>query len=121
LNERAREQISALLREMPEGRIIPDEELEQLGAFFPDRRFGELIFLVHEGVLIVPSHMGERPITAMHGYHPSEPQSFAAIFSNRPIPAETTAIPHIYELMRSHAEGAHAQNQPKPLLEHSAK
>ena len=51
---------------------------------FPDAAFGELIFLVKEGILIVPSDMGERPIRAMHGYHPSEPQSYAALLTNQP-------------------------------------
>jgi hypothetical protein len=36
------------------------------GRVWQDRhRFGELIFLVNEGVLIVPSDMGERPLRAM--------------------------------------------------------
>src|SRR5439155_11611766 len=68
-NQRARELIVQQLSQVPQGRILPDEELEQLHTLFPDRYFGELIFLVREGVLIVPSDMGERPIRAMHGYH----------------------------------------------------
>jgi hypothetical protein len=67
---------------VPEGRILPDAELEELGALFPDRYFGELIFLVEEGVLIVPSHMGERPIRAMHGYHPDAPHSYASMLTS---------------------------------------
>ena len=76
-NDHARRQITKRLQQVPQGRIVPDAELEELGTLFPDRYFGELIFLVQEGVLIVPSHMGERPIRAMHGYHPSDPQSYA--------------------------------------------
>jgi len=83
-NERAREQIAACLEPIPEGRILPDRELERLRCLFPDRYFGELIFLVNEGVLIVPSHMGERPIRAMHGYHPDNPHSHAALLTNQP-------------------------------------
>jgi len=64
--------LRACLGAIPEGRILSDGELEQLHTLFVDRYFGELIFLVDEGVLIVPSHMGERPIRAMHGYHPAE-------------------------------------------------
>jgi len=60
-NERARQQIIDSLGRVPQGRIVPDSELQQMRTFFPDRYFGELIFLVKEGVLIVPSHMGERP------------------------------------------------------------
>ncbi len=96
----ARQLITRALGEVPEGRIVPDDELRRLHAFFEDRYFGELIFLVQEGVLIVPSHMGERPIRAMHGYHPTDPQSYACLLTNQPsIPADITHIPHIYRLM----------------------
>lgn len=108
-NENARTQITESLRPIPEGRILPDEELERLRALFTDRHFGELIFLVREGVLIVPSHMGERPLRAMHGYHPSEKHSYAALFTNQAaVPEDITAIPDLYRLMVREAESAHA-------------
>ncbi len=113
-NERARREITRLLRQVPEGRILPDTELEELRVLFPDRYFGELIFLVREGVLIVPSHMGERPIYAMHGYHPNDKHSYAALLTNRAdLPAEVTAIPHMFQLMVQDAELAHARNAVK--------
>jgi len=83
-----------------------------LHCLFPDRYFGELIFLMREGVLIVPSHMGERPIRAMHGYHPEEKHSYAALLTNQPeIPDSITAIPHIYGLMVRDALLAQEQNK----------
>lgn len=101
----ARAQITATLEQLPEGRIISDEELRELGAFFPDHYFGELIFLVREGVLIVPSHMGERPIRGMHGYHPEEKHSYAVLFTNqKEIPQDITSIPDIYKLMVREAD-----------------
>lgn len=109
-NEEARRQIGCCLAAVPQGRILGDDELKRLGAFFPDHHFGEMIFLVKEGVLIVPSHMGERPIRAMHGYHPSERHSYAALFSNHPIPERISAIPHIYNLMTEMAGFAYAAN-----------
>jgi hypothetical protein len=113
-NSKAREQVTAALSEINQGRIVPDAELKELRAFFPDGRFGELIFLVKEGVLIVPSHMGERPIRAMHGYHPSEKQSYAALFTNQvDVPADITAIPDIFRLMVRDAELAKERNDPK--------
>lgn len=116
-NPAARAVITECLNKVPQGRIVPDGELAQLRALFPDRYFGELIFLVKEGVLIVPSHMGERPITAMHGYHPEEPHSYAALLSNRfDIPEGVTAIPHIYDLMSADAVFAHAANA-EPISE----
>ncbi|MDO8543322.1 MAG: alkaline phosphatase family protein [Opitutaceae bacterium] len=67
-NEPARRTVTEELGKVPEGQILSDAELADLGTLFPDRYFGELIFLMEEGTLIVPSHMGERPIRAMHGY-----------------------------------------------------
>jgi hypothetical protein len=58
-NDEARRDITALLNSTPQGRILPDEELAQMKTLFEDRYFGEVIYLVKEGVLIVPSHMGE--------------------------------------------------------------
>ena len=114
-NDQARRLVTDELRRVPEGRILPDEELERLHARFEDRYFGELIFLVQEGVLIVPSHMGERPIRAMHGYHPSDPQSYASLLTNQPaIPDDITAIPHIYRLMERTAALARERNAPDP-------
>ena len=99
-NESARQEITALLTTVPQGRILPEAELKQLRAHFEDHQFGELIFLVQEGVLIVPSHMGERPIRAMHGYHPHDPHSYATLLTNQPeLSAEVTHIPHLHRLM----------------------
>jgi hypothetical protein len=99
-NDNARQRITAALQTVNEGRIVPDDELKAMRAHFEDGRFGELIFLVREGTLIVPSHMGERPIRAMHGYHPHDPQSYATLFSSTPeVPADITHIPHIHRLM----------------------
>ncbi len=117
-NERARELVAAALQQVPQGRILPGEELEELGCLFPDRRFGELIFLVREGVLIVPSHMGERPIRAMHGYHPSEKHSFAALLTNQPsISEDITAIPDVYRLMAHDAQLAWEANRSSTVAE----
>jgi hypothetical protein len=116
-NENARQRIVQALEAVPQGRILPDEELARLRCLFPDRYFGELIFLVREGVLIVPSHMGERPIRAMHGYHPHDPQSYAALLTNQAeLPDDITAIPDIYKLMIRDAAWAHAVNHPQPQV-----
>ena len=116
-NEKARDDVTACLGQVPQGRILPDAELKRLGALFPDRYFGELIFLMDEGVLIVPSHMGERPIRAMHGYHPGAPHSYAALLSNQPdIPGNITAIPDIYKLMVRDADEAQTRNLISPLF-----
>jgi hypothetical protein len=109
-NERARQEITAALQAVPQGRILPESELKALRAP-TDGYFGQLIFLADEGVLIVPSHMGERPIRGMHGYHPSAKQSHAMLCTNQAeIPEETVAIPDIFRLMTRDAEFAATKN-----------
>ena len=82
------------MNEFPRAAFCPTPNWSDIETFFPDRYFGELIFLVKEGVLIVPSHMGERPIRAMHGYHPSDPHSYAALCTNQPeLPDEVAPFP----------------------------
>ncbi|GAA5482031.1 alkaline phosphatase family protein [Haloferula sargassicola] len=110
----AREKIEALLATVPEGRVMPDDELKHYRTHFDDHAFGELVWLAKEGVLIVPSHMGERPIRAMHGYHPTDPQSYATLFSNTAdVPADLTHIPHIHSLMEQAVEHHAAARAPK--------
>ena len=110
-NDRARKLVTEALSKIPEGRIMPPDELRSYNAYFDDGYFGELIFLMQEGVLIVPSHMGERPIRAMHGYHPTDPQSYATLCTNQPvIPDDVTHIPHIYRLMEKTALLAKEKN-----------
>ncbi len=111
LNDHARQLITAELQRVPQGRIVPDDELRRMRTLFEDRYFGELIFLVKEGVLIVPSHMGERPIRAMHGYHPTDKHSYASLLTNQPsIPDDVTTIPHICRLMEKTALLAKQRN-----------
>jgi len=117
-NDGARRTVTETLRTIPDGTIMTDAELNRLHCLFPDRYFGELIFLLREGVLIVPSDMGERPIRAMHGYHPDEKHSYAALLTNkREIPDDITAIPHIYRLMARDALLARERNKSHGLPE----
>lgn len=115
-SDAARQDICRRLGTIPQGRILPDAELAEMGTLFPDRYFGECIFLVNEGVLIVPSHMGQRPIRAMHGYHPTAPHSYAALCTNQAeIPESVCAIPDLYQLMVRDAELAREANAQSSL------
>lgn len=117
-NENARRQVTELLEGIPAGEILTDAELSDLGTLFSDRYFGELIYLMEEGTLIVPSHMGERPIRAMHGYHPDAPHSYASLLTNQiDVPPGITAIPDVYKLMTRDAQRAHQANRRTPATE----
>lgn len=115
----ARLEIEGLLGELKEGRILGSQELRELRAPIGDSRFGELFFLVNEGTLIVPSHMGERPIRAMHGYHPDEPQSYAALLTNvENLAFEVNAIPELFQLMTAAVTGERTEGNPTSQHHH---
>ncbi|MGC1105062.1 MAG: alkaline phosphatase family protein [Candidatus Acidiferrales bacterium] len=84
-NDSARNKVTAILQNVPCGRVLSDVELKQFGVFFPDRRFGELVFLLHPGWLLSRSDFngsGWKPV-GMHGYHPDDPYSDGVFLSNR--------------------------------------
>ncbi|MCB1734792.1 MAG: alkaline phosphatase family protein [Gammaproteobacteria bacterium] len=102
-NDTARERITELLNTVPEGRILSEQELHELGCDFPGHQYGEMIFLMNPGVMVVPSDMGETTITGMHGYHPDDIDSNASLLSNVPVGDEINAIPHVFNIMRAEA------------------
>jgi len=112
-NQDTRNAITRLLNTQTYGRILSDNELKDLKAYFPDAKYGELFFMLHENHLIVPSFMGRKPIKGMHGYHPDSTSSYAMIMSNRQLPSNVQAITDIYSLMaqplilHGQAEGRH--------------
>jgi hypothetical protein len=102
-SQSARAAVRSLLEPLTEGRILEESELDDLGCRFEEDRFGQLIFLTNPGVLIVPSHMGRKPIVGMHGYHPDDPDSDASLLSSVPPPGDPKCITDIYGLMRAEA------------------
>jgi hypothetical protein len=83
----ARDQVREALALEPSGRWLDDAELEREGCRFAGRDYGDDVFLLDPGALMVPSFMGSRPVRAMHGYAPSHPEMAALLWSNRPLPA----------------------------------
>jgi hypothetical protein len=101
-NPGARSRIGQLLGGLPCGRILPDNELRQLGILFPDRRYGELIFLLDPGWLIAESNFNGRGWMAlgMHGYHPDDPCSSGVFLSNRAPRKVPQSIADVYSCMQ---------------------
>jgi predicted AlkP superfamily pyrophosphatase or phosphodiesterase len=75
--------ISDLLSKSGWGRMLTDEELVRLGCFFEDRAYGNQIFLLSPGLMMVPSFMGTYPVASMHGYDPADRFSKGCILSNK--------------------------------------
>jgi predicted AlkP superfamily pyrophosphatase or phosphodiesterase len=103
MNDDARELVSHTLEGQECGRILSEDDLQALGCDFEGDRFGELIYLLDPGSIIVPSHMGLNTITGMHGYHPDHEDSDAALLSNVNTPVSLESITDIFDLMRAEA------------------
>lgn len=100
-SERARREIVQCLRALTCGRILSEHELRELGVFFPDRRFGEVILLLDPGWLLSRSDFhgtGWMP-AGMHGYHPDDSYSDAIFLSNREPPFDLRTIADVYQCM----------------------
>ncbi len=101
MNDAARTRVEQELAKVVSGRILSKVELKTLGCDFEGDQFGELIFLLDPGNIIVPSHMGLSTITGMHGYHPCHEDSDAALLSNVETPVPMESITDIFYLMKS--------------------
>lgn len=77
-----RMRLSERLNETGWGHVMSDEELETFGCRFEDGSYGQVIFLLSPGRLIVPSFMGRETIAAMHGYDPDDRFSKGCFMSN---------------------------------------
>lgn len=106
----ARDQVRGALGADPRGRWLERQELEREGVWFEDKRYGEDLWLLEPGALLVPSFMGSQPVAAMHGYDPQAPDMQAFIASDRPIPDHVTHLRDVRGWLESEclalAEGA---------------
>jgi hypothetical protein len=104
-DEAARGSIQAELARIACGRILDDAELHRLGILFPDRRYGEIVFLLDPGWIVGESDFngnGWNPV-GMHGYHPSDPYSDAIFLSNRQTEVQMFSIADIFHCMEAAA------------------
>jgi hypothetical protein len=101
----AREAIAAALQEEPRGRILSEADLAAYGCDFPDRKYGELFFLLEPGVLLNPSFMGEAYLPGMHGYDPYDKDSLAMFASTYRPAVQPRGLTDLYGLMRRAADG----------------
>jgi hypothetical protein len=109
--ERARRALRETLTAAPGGRLLGDDELRALGIYFPDRRYGDLVFLLEPGGIIGGSDFsgpGWRP-AGMHGYHPDDPYSDAVFLSSQEPPATLSSITDVHALLLQAARAVNAR------------
>ncbi len=113
-SRRGRRAITQHLASISCGRILGEDELQDLGILFPDRRYGELVFLLEPGWLIGGSDFNGRWTPAgMHGYHPDDPYSDAIFLSNRQPATEVRTIADVYPVMLEAARAAVRSGEPR--------
>jgi len=101
-NDAAREAVTRQLAGEPCGRVLEPGQLRDLGIYFEDGRFGQLIFLLDPGVLLARSDFngsGWLP-KGMHGYHPDDRYSDGIFLSNRPPQRPLGSITDLFGWMR---------------------
>lgn len=105
LNDRARTTILKALAAENRGQVVTEAQLAEWGCDFTDRKYGHTFFLLRPGVLLIPSHMGERPVAGMHGYDPSHSTSTAAFLTNVEDVALPRRLDNLYDLMVEYGGG----------------
>jgi len=97
----ARADIESWFESLDCGRVLAEAELRQHGTWFPDRRFGQTIFLLHPGVMVAQGDFNGRGWNpdGMHGYHPDDPDSDAVILSNQAADLRLHAIGDLFSCL----------------------
>jgi hypothetical protein len=100
-SDRARAAVPAALAAITSGRVLSEAELREFGIWFPDRRFGELIFLLDPAWLFSRSDFNDAAWNprGMHGYHPDDADSDAIFLSNWIPRIEPKTIADLYGCM----------------------
>jgi hypothetical protein len=96
-----RDTVRAALGAAGGGRWLTDEDLARAGCRFGDRAFGDDVFLLDPGVLMVPSFMGSTAVAAMHGYAPDHPDMAAFLAANRALPATLRHLSDVRAFLES--------------------
>jgi hypothetical protein len=102
----ARDAIRRALDAEPRGRWLSKAELANEGVAFADARYGDDVFLLEPGALLVPSFMGRDPVAAMHGYDPAHPDMAGILAANRPLPADVTHLAHLRRFLERELDAA---------------
>ncbi len=105
----AREAVRGRLQALGGGRWLTAEELAREQAPPLDGAWGEDIFLLDPGVLMVPSFMGRGTLAAMHGYDPRHPDMAALLWSNRPVPGSVRHLTDVRAYLLAELDALRAE------------
>jgi hypothetical protein len=91
-------EIEQFLNRQTFGKIITaDERVKYKLTSF---KFGDIIFLLNEGLVFSPSFYGRKLPKAMHGYHPELESQHGVLLYNNPLPSDLIPIKRTTEVYR---------------------
>lgn len=93
-------EILKVLDACPAGDVLSDDELRSMGVYFPDHRYGDIVFLMHPGTLIFPNWFGTYAPKGMHGFHPDDKHSYGVYMSNVTDYAPTSIL-DLFDIMKT--------------------
>jgi hypothetical protein len=98
-SDSARRQVMSIFTEHDGGQWLCEPELRSLHAWFDDRRYGEEIYLMPEGVIIASPDRGDIVSRGMHGFHPSTVHSPSAFVSSVDYGDKLTHVTDVFSVM----------------------
>lgn len=98
-NDKAGENIIDYLRGISCGRLLSNCEAKQLGIDFENDMYGQEIFLMNPGTIILPSFMGNKPLQGMHGFSPDDSWTDACFISNYRPDVEIHDVRDLFKVM----------------------
>ncbi len=101
----AKREIRRGLQGVPQGRVLSENELRELGIHFDDRRYGDLVFLLEPGCIVASGDFNSSSWmpAGMHGFHPDDPDSDAIFLSNKTPARPLRTIADVYPWMANAA------------------
>ena len=102
-NPKTLERIREILSACPAGELLTKETLQNMRVFFPDGRYGQVIFLMKPGTLIYPNLFGSHTPNGMHGFHPEDAHAYGSFLTSVP-GYKPESILDLYQVMRDEVD-----------------
>jgi hypothetical protein len=97
----ARRALEEFLSSLPYGRVLSEEDKAELGLRFRGNEYGDVIFVMNRGSVIVPSFASSAAPRAMHGFHPSDPDSSACLLAANELKTPPVHVKDMYSVFLS--------------------
>jgi hypothetical protein len=94
----SRQALEGFLSSLPYGRVLTEDDKAELGLRFKGNEYGDVVFVMERGHVIVPSFASSAAPRAMHGFHPSDPDSSACLLVANELKAPPVHVKDMYSV-----------------------